>query len=118
MSALTALSWYLGRSVSALTALRPSTLVSRKDVSIPKHDAPVPSVTSLCGPCHMDISPSPSAGGSVSLDETMLTCDSRKSPDVEHIDYGDASAVASVERKACNHHHISDHMEIASGYIM
>ncbi|KAL0556328.1 hypothetical protein IC582_004841 [Cucumis melo] len=47
----------------------------------------------------MDVSPSKSDGVSVSLDETMSTCDSFKSPDVEYMDNTDVPAVDSVERK-------------------
>ncbi|PIA37583.1 hypothetical protein AQUCO_03000268v1 [Aquilegia coerulea] len=76
-----------------------------------------PTVTPLLGPCSMDISPSRSGGGSVSLDETMSTCDSLKSPDVEYIDNAEASAVASIERKASNSFHISEHIQGISGNV-
>ncbi|XP_047328203.1 cyclin-A1-4 [Impatiens glandulifera] len=63
---------------------------------------------------NMDISPSHSEG-SVSLDETMSTCDSLKSPDIEYLDNDshDSSLIDSIERKTCNKLHISDDMEIS-----
>lgn len=54
----------------------------------------------------MNISLSLSAEGLVSLNGTMLTFNSLKSPDMEHIDNGDAFTVTSIERKACNHFHM------------
>lgn len=62
----------------------------------------------------MDVSPSKSDGVSVSLDETMSTCDSFKSPDVEYLDNNDISAVDSVERKTKSSLCISGHAPISS----
>jgi len=63
-------------------------------------------------PCNMDISPSPSDGHSVSMDESMSSCDSLKSPDVEYLDENDVTAL--IERKTSTDLHISDHV-VASG---
>ncbi|KAJ8450309.1 hypothetical protein Cgig2_004766 [Carnegiea gigantea] len=68
--------------------------------------APIPQV-----PCNMDISPSPSDGHSVSMDESMSSCDSLKSPDVEYLDENDVTALCSTERKTSTNLHISDHVE-------
>lgn len=62
----------------------------------------------------MDVSPTKSDGVSVSLDETMSTCDSFKSPDVEYMDNNDVPAVDSVERKTKSSLCISGHASINS----
>ena len=59
----------------------------------------------------MDVSPSKSDGLSVSMDETMSTCDSLNSPDVEYIDNNDIAAIDSIERRTCSKLNISDHVE-------
>ncbi|KAL5732048.1 Cyclin-A1-3 [Ranunculus cassubicifolius] len=104
-------------AVPTASALRSSTTVSRKDVSIPKLDRYVPNVASHHASCDMDISPSRSPRGSVSMDETMSTCDSLNSPDVEYIDNADASEIALIARKTSNNFHISEYKEAASGNI-
>ena len=55
-----------------------------------------------------NISPSTSVSVSVSLDETMSTCDSLKSPEFVYIDKEDYSAVKSIERRTCSSLNISD----------
>lgn len=55
-----------------------------------------------------NISPSTSVSGSVSLDGTMSTCDSLKSPEFVYIDKEDSSAVKSIERRTCSSLNISD----------
>ncbi|KAG6578948.1 Cyclin-A1-1, partial [Cucurbita argyrosperma subsp. sororia] len=60
----------------------------------------------------MDVSPTKSDGVSLSLDETMSTCDSFKSPDVEYMDNTDVPAVDSVERKTKTSLCISGHPPI------
>ncbi|MBA0595799.1 hypothetical protein Gorai_012654, partial [Gossypium raimondii] len=68
--------------------------------------------------CSMEFSPSKSDGlSSVSLDETMSTCDSFKSPEVEYIDNHDVSAIGSIERKTFSNLCISDHDVVATGSI-
>lgn len=49
------------------------------------------------------------------MDETMSTCDSFKSPEVEYMDVDDL-AVNSIERKTCSKLYISEHVE-AEGCI-
>ncbi|KAG6624403.1 hypothetical protein CIPAW_16G024700 [Carya illinoinensis] len=61
----------------------------------------------------MDISPSTSASGCISLDESMSTCESLRSPEFECIDNEDASAVRLIERKTSNSLFISDNEEKA-----
>ncbi|XP_022141694.1 cyclin-A1-1 [Momordica charantia] len=65
----------------------------------------------------MDVSPTKSDGVSVSLDETMSTCDSFKSPEVEYMDNNDVPAVDSVERKTKISLCISDHAPPVKGSI-
>lgn len=55
-----------------------------------------------------DVSPSRSASRSVSLDESMSTSDSLKSPEFEYIDNEDISEVKSIENKTINSLNISD----------
>ncbi|KAK8642872.1 hypothetical protein V6N13_012199 [Hibiscus sabdariffa] len=66
--------------------------------------------------CIMGFSPSKSQGSSsVSMDETMSTCDSFKSPEVEYMDNRDVSAIGSIERKTFSTLCISDHDVEAAG---
>ncbi|XP_022991147.1 cyclin-A1-1-like [Cucurbita maxima] len=60
----------------------------------------------------MAVSPTKSDGASVSMDETMSTCDSFKSPDVEYVDNNDVPAIDSVERKTKSSLCISGHVPI------
>ncbi|KAL0853963.1 hypothetical protein Bca101_059115 [Brassica carinata] len=68
-------------------------------------------VTSL--PCEHTKAPSPSRSddASVSMDETMSSCDSYKSPQVEYIDNEQVSAVVSIERKALSNLYITPSSE-------
>ncbi|KAK7351103.1 hypothetical protein VNO77_10288 [Canavalia gladiata] len=61
----------------------------------------------------MVVSPSKSDGKSVSMDETMSSCDSFKSPDIEYVDNSDVAAVDSIERKTFSNLNISDTTEPA-----
>lgn len=56
----------------------------------------------------MDISPPHSDSGSVSMDESMSTCDSLKSPDIEYVDNFDMAAVDSLERNTSSKLFISE----------
>ncbi|XP_020212690.1 cyclin-A1-1 [Cajanus cajan] len=61
----------------------------------------------------VDVSPSKSDGMSVSMDESMSSCDSFKSPDIEYVDNSDVAAVDSIERKTFSILNISDSAEPA-----
>ncbi|XP_057446774.1 cyclin-A1-4-like [Lotus japonicus] len=62
----------------------------------------------------MDVSPCKSDGCSVSMDESMSSCDSFKSPaEIEYVDNSDVSAVDSIERKTFSILNISDAKEQA-----
>ncbi|MED6124572.1 Cyclin-A1-1, variant 3 [Stylosanthes scabra] len=68
----------------------------------------------------MDISPCKSDGASVSMsvDESMSSCDSFKSPVIEYLDNNDISpAVESIERKTFSTLNISDTPEPPAGNI-
>ncbi|KAG7599549.1 Cyclin-like superfamily [Arabidopsis suecica] len=61
-------------------------------------------------------SPSKSDDGSVSMDETMSSSDSYKSPQVEYIDNDEVSAVVSIERKALSNLYITPTSETIGNY--
>ncbi|XP_057728927.1 cyclin-A1-1-like isoform X1 [Arachis stenosperma] len=68
----------------------------------------------------MDVSPCKSDGASVSMsvDETMSSCESFKSPDIEYLDNNDiAPAVDSIQRKTFSTLNISDTPEPPAGNI-
>ncbi|XP_050363492.1 cyclin-A1-4-like [Argentina anserina] len=55
-----------------------------------------------------DVSPSRSVSGSVSLDESMSTSNSLKSPEFDYIDSEDISEVKSIEKKTINSLYTTD----------
>uniref|UniRef100_A0A0D9UYN7 Uncharacterized protein n=1 Tax=Leersia perrieri TaxID=77586 RepID=A0A0D9UYN7_9ORYZ len=74
--------------------------------------APTVALAPVTVPCSSFVSPMHS-GDSVSVDETMSTCDSMKSPDFEYIDNGDGSSVlASLQRRANENLHISEDVDV------
>lgn len=86
-------------------------VVSHKDSSLPRCDVTLSRIIAPPAPCNIDVSPVQSDGLSVSMDESMSTCDSLNSPEVEYIDNSDVAAVDSIERKASNKLHISENVE-------
>ncbi|XP_004290902.1 PREDICTED: cyclin-A1-1 [Fragaria vesca subsp. vesca] len=109
---------------AASCSVKPSTIVLPKVTAVQRSDEVFPKSTSVQRsgeaapisvvipvPCNMDESPSKSDGDSVSMDETMSTCDSFKSPQVEYIDNNDVQAIDSINRKTFSHLHISDQPE-------
>ena len=95
--------------------MKPSVVIPNKSTSFLKGD--FSRITADLTPCSMDISPPQSDGSSVSMDETMSTCDSLKSPEVEYLDNNDIAAVDSIERKTSSKLYISEHIE-AAGFIL
>lgn len=111
--------------------VKPATAISHKNTSSLRNDGPTSTAPPPHGhlstsaslpsnegttfippplvPCSMTLSPERSDGDSISLDETMSTCHSMKSPDIEYIDNVDASAVGSLERRTSNKLYISEH---------
>ncbi|GER49159.1 cyclin family protein [Striga asiatica] len=81
--------------------------------SLPKRDIVLSRTVVAPVSCSVELSPDKSDSLSVSMDESMSTCDSLKSPDVEYMDSLDIAAVDSIERKASNILCISKHEEIA-----
>ncbi|KAL2893211.1 Cyclin-A1-1 [Bienertia sinuspersici] len=63
----------------------------------------------------MDISPGPSDAQSLSM-ESISTCESLKSPEVEYLDGNDVAELSSIERKTSDKLHISDHMETSVNF--
>ncbi|PIN17061.1 G2/Mitotic-specific cyclin A [Handroanthus impetiginosus] len=92
-----------------------SMVAANRATSLPKSDVLIPKITAASASCNMDLTESPdkSDSCSVSMDESMSTCDSLKSPDVEYMDNNEIAAVDSIERKASNLLCISEPMEIA-----
>jgi len=95
------------------TSLLRSDMVAPCKATLPKSEPAVSLLPTPHVPCNMDISPSASDGHSVSMDESMSSCDSLKSPDVEYLDENDVAALGSIERKTSTNLHISDHVEAA-----
>ncbi|PHT99377.1 Cyclin-A1-1 [Capsicum chinense] len=97
----------------ASSSVRPS---SKTVVSIQRSDAVAPKITTIPLPatCSMDISPSHSDGSSVSMDESMSTSDTVRSPEVEYIDDHETAAVDSIEKKACSMLYISEHVKASA----
>ncbi|KAK4708266.1 hypothetical protein R3W88_029191 [Solanum pinnatisectum] len=109
-------------AVSSGTAVLPassSVRPSSKPVSIRRTDAVVPKITAILLPatCSMDISPSHSDGSLVSMDESMSTSDTVRSPEVEYVDDHESAAVDSIEKKACSTLYISEHVKAAAADI-
>jgi cyclin A len=117
-----------GKTLPSSLSLKSNVLVPSKDTSFPGSDQPMASAAVLSAPCSkepvlpapssilhglrgVDVSPSGSVSGSISMDESMSTCDSLKSPQFEYIDNEDASAVTLIERKTSNSLYISDNAE-------
>jgi cyclin A len=82
-------------------------------ISISTRDESVPPVAAVSVPCSNDVSPSKSDDLSISLDESMSTCDSFKSPEVEYIDNNEIIAIDSINKKTLSNLYISDHLETA-----
>ncbi|KAG5525099.1 hypothetical protein RHGRI_031694 [Rhododendron griersonianum] len=70
-------------------------------------------IPSPAAPCSMDISSPHSHESSVSMDESMSTCDSLKSPEFEYVDNIEMTAVDSIERRTSTKLYISEHVEAA-----
>ncbi|KAK3164579.1 hypothetical protein QOZ80_1AG0021350 [Eleusine coracana subsp. coracana] len=77
---------------------KPSPVVPHHENTVQKHYVPPPKAPTIA-PCSSFVSPGCS-GDSVSIDETMSTCDSMKSPEFEYIDNGDSVMLASLQRRA------------------
>ena len=107
----------VGSHLPASSNVKTNIILPSKVTSLPRSDETLPSTVAVPAPCSiMDVSPSKSDEFSVSLDETMSTCDSFKSPEVEYIDNNDVPAVNSINRKTFSNLYISDHSK-PTGFI-
>ncbi|CAL9206003.1 cyclin-A1-4-like isoform X1 [Musa acuminata AAA Group] len=97
-----------GSSAVTSAAIKPDTNISSNKSSLSINNGPKITVPACLAPCSTLKSPGHSRD-SVSLDETMSTCDSMRSPDFEYIDKGDCSVITSLERQANKNLHISEH---------
>ncbi|GAV71922.1 Cyclin_N domain-containing protein/Cyclin_C domain-containing protein, partial [Cephalotus follicularis] len=106
-----------GSTLPASLSVTSGVHVPFKDAFSPGDDrtagvAALPSESSvdaiLIAPRSMDISPSSSVGGSVSLDQSMSTCNSLQSPEFEYVDNEDASVVTYIGRETNNSLYISE----------
>ncbi|TVU34145.1 hypothetical protein EJB05_15974, partial [Eragrostis curvula] len=88
---------------------KPAPVVPRHDNTVQKQYVPPPKVPAIA-PCSSFLSPG-CTDDSVSMDETMSTCDSMKSPEVEYIDNGD-SMLASLQRRANEQLCISEEKDV------
>ncbi|OWM85119.1 hypothetical protein CDL15_Pgr027906 [Punica granatum] len=106
-----------GNSLPVFSSVKSSVAVPSNNTSGRRTEetthVPVPTVATLPAQCSLPVSPSTSDGHSVSVDETMSTCESFKSPDVEYIDNYEVSAVDSIDRKTFSSLYISEHSEKA-----
>lgn len=93
-----------------------SAVVPKKSPALPICDETLSRTFIPSGPCSMDLSQDQSDNLSVSMDESVSTCDSLKSPEVEYIDKSNVADIDSIERKTCNKLHISDHVETGLVY--
>ncbi|CAI9786621.1 unnamed protein product [Fraxinus pennsylvanica] len=93
--------------------LKPSVVASSKNSAFPKSDAMLSRIGVEPVPCSMDVSPDQSDGLSISMDESMSTCDSLNSPEVEYIDNNEIAAVDSIERNTSHKLCISERVEVA-----
>lgn len=93
-------------------------VASSKITSLPKSDVVLPKIIVAPAPCSMDVSPDQSDGLSISMDESMSTCDSLNSPKVEYIDNNEIAAVDSIERKTFNKLCISECVEVAGSSLL
>lgn len=101
---------FSGPALPASSFVKPNIVASSKNVYPQRSDATLPKIAAPA-PSSMDISPADSDGLSVSMDESMSTCDSLKSPDVEYLDSNEIAAVDSIEKKTSTKLCISDHAE-------
>ncbi|XP_030527160.1 cyclin-A1-1 isoform X1 [Rhodamnia argentea] len=92
-----------GSTLPRYASTKPSGVLPSVNPSIPRIEVSVDPV-----PCSMVVSPSRSDVQSVSMDESMSTCESFKSPEVEYIDNDDVPAVDSIDRKTFSNLYISD----------
>ncbi|KAG6390419.1 hypothetical protein SASPL_148153 [Salvia splendens] len=97
----------------ATTSVKQNTVAMGRSSSLVKRDVAIPKAVPDTVSYGMNLSLDKSDSFSVSMDESMSTCDSLRSPDVEYVDNNDLAAMDSIERKASNMLCISEPMDIA-----
>jgi len=103
-------------SVVTSSTVKATTTTLSKAPLLPMNNVPKKTVVTGLVPCSTFISPNQSRE-SISLDESMSTCDSMKSPEFEYIDNADSSAVSSLERRTSNNLHISENPDTEGLYF-
>ncbi|OIV97955.1 hypothetical protein TanjilG_12712 [Lupinus angustifolius] len=94
----------------SLTNVKSTTTIFPKATPLPQRVEDPPTVTTV-SISSMDISPTKSDEISVSMDGSMSSCHSFKSPEIEYLDNTDVSTVDSIERKTFTNLNISDTTE-------
>ena len=124
-----------GCTLSASTSSKSTVLVPSSNASSPGTLQPTAEAAALPSPRSMDTvhttqndivhesrcmdaSPCRSVSGSVSLNESMSTCDSLTSAEFEYIDSVEVSGVKSIERKTSKSLYISDDLEVAGLFFL
>ncbi|KAG6432591.1 hypothetical protein SASPL_104172 [Salvia splendens] len=97
---------------AATNSVKQSTVAAGRSLSSTKSNVSILEAGAASVTYSMNLSPDKSDSFSVSMDESMSTCDSLKSPDVEYVDNNDLTEVDSIERKASNMLCISEPMDI------
>ncbi|CAI9115443.1 OLC1v1016345C1 [Oldenlandia corymbosa var. corymbosa] len=92
-------------SEPATSFVKPSVVASSKNV-FPQRTG---TLVAALAPSRMDVSPTQSDGFTVSMDDSMSTCDSLKSPEVEYLDNNEI--VNSIEKKTAYKLCISENVE-------
>lgn len=110
-----------GNGLPVFSSVKSSVVVPSKSMPSRRTEeiahVPVPAITTLPAQCSIAVSPSRSDEHSLSVDETMSTCESFKSPDVEYVDNNEVSALDSVDRKTFSNLCISEHAAKTGEYI-
>lgn len=110
-----------GSNLPALLTNKPNVAASSK-ASLPRNDAEatyrttspkVSHISAPSAPCRMDISPTPSNADCISMEDSMSTCDSLKSPQFEYLDESEVAMLSSIQQKTSESLHIDDQLEIA-----
>ncbi|KAG6388647.1 hypothetical protein SASPL_150079 [Salvia splendens] len=98
---------------AAINSVKQNTVATGRSSSLVKRDVAIPKAVPDTVSYSMNLSLDKSDSFSISMDESMSTCDSLRSPDVEYVDNNDLAAMDSIERKASNMLCISEPMDIA-----
>ncbi|KAL6511998.1 Cyclin-A1-1 [Orobanche gracilis] len=101
-----------GATLLPSSSVKQNVVVAAGATSFPKSDSMFSKTAFAHISSSANFSPDKSDSFSVSMDESMSTCDSLKSPDIEYMDSNGTAAVDSIERKALNMLCISKHDEI------